>query len=261
MSLAEAVFQQRCDEAGMADVCVVASGYTRDTLIENGVEPHRIHVVPYGIDLDHAQAADRPPSGPFRVLFVGQFTQRKGIKYLLEAWKRLALPHAELVLAGRGGSDAQLLAKYEGSYRFTGAVSRDELTTLYQTSDVLCMPSLAEGFGLVYLEALAHGTPIIATPNTGAADIITDGEQGFIVGIRDVDALMERLAWCYDNRAELAEMRGKAHKLAKRYSWEAFRSNIVQTVGDASSGVSPDIAPAMSPIVAEDAALCGQPCK
>lgn len=239
MSLTAAVFQQRCDEARLADVCIVASGYTRDTLIDNGIEPDRIHVIPYGVDLDSARPPEHPPSGPFRVLFVGQFTQRKGIKYLLEAWKRLALPNAELVLAGRGGADTELLARYADIYRFTGAVSREEIQTLYQTSDVLCMPSLAEGFGLVYLEAMAHGTPVIATPNTGAADLVSDGEDGFIVGIRDVEALMQRLVWCYENRAELAEMRAGARRVAERHSWEAFRFRIVQTLASVDSVQEP----------------------
>ena len=230
LSITVQTFEDRSREALLADACIVASNYTRQTLIENGVEACRIQVVPYGVDLTQAMPPAHAPSGRFRVLFVGQVTQRKGIQYLLEAWKRLALPDAELVLAGRGGGDAALLAKYEGHFRCTGPVSADALRTLYQTSDLLCMPSLAEGFGLVYLESLAHGTPVIATPNTGAADLIHDGDEGFIVGIRDVEALMDRLRWCYEHRDALAAMRVKARQLAERHSWATFQRGIVDAL-------------------------------
>ncbi|GJG89042.1 hypothetical protein tb265_42230 [Gemmatimonadetes bacterium T265] len=239
MSLAPAVYAARCGEARLADLCIVASDYVRRTLVAQGVDGRRVRVVPYGVDLPDARPEPRDTGDTFRVLFVGQAIQRKGLSYLLEAWRRLALPNAELVLAGRGGTDDALIARYEGlfrpgSFRRTGPVSREALRALYQTSDVLCMPSLAEGFGLVYLEALAQGTPVVATPNTGVADLVRDGEEGFIVGVRDVDALAERLAWGHAHRGELAAMRGAARRLAERQSWAAFRRGLVRALGDAS---------------------------
>ena len=169
-------FEQLAGEARLADLCVASSGFTARTLAENGVDPARIRVVPYGVDLETLTPGPRPPRGPFRVLFVGQMVHRKGLGYLLEAWRSLALPDAELVLAGRGGLDRALLSRHEGSFRLAGDVSPAGLRELYRGSDVLCVPSLAEGFGLVYLEAMACGTPVIGTVNTGAADVVTEGE-------------------------------------------------------------------------------------
>lgn len=252
LSLARGVYEARCEEAAMADVCVVASDYTRRTLVAAGVDARRVRVVPYGVELPPGPPAERDPADTFRVLFVGQAIQRKGLSYLLDAWARLALPNAELVLAGRGGTDDALVARYAerfrpGSFRRTGPVSRAELRRLYETSDVLCMPSLAEGFGLVYLEAMAHGTPVIATPNTGAADLVRDAEDGFVVPVRDVDALAARLAWCHAHRGELAAMRAGARRLAERYSWGAFRRGVVAALGGGAStdtvpnGLTPDV--------------------
>ncbi len=232
MRMEEPAFARMCEEPHLADFCLVASEYTKATLVENGVDGSRVTVVPYGVDLERFRPAQEPPSGPFRVLFIGQMTQRKGLKHLLETWRQLALPNAELVLAGRGITDRALLARYEGTYTLRTGVSSGELRRLYQTSDVFCMPSLAEGFGLVYLEALACGTPVIATPNTGAADLVTDGQEGFIVGMRDVDALRERLAWCYEHRAELREMRPRARRLAERHSWPAFRKAVAGAMAE-----------------------------
>lgn len=223
-------FAQLSEESLMADRCMVASHYTKRTLIENGVLPERIDVIPYGVDLEQFQPAYKDPSGPFRVLFVGQMVQRKGLWYLLEAWRRMALPNAELVLAGRGNRDLRMLAEFEGEYQLRFAVTKRELVELYQSSDIFCVPSLVEGFGQVFLESLACGTPVVATPNTGAADLIRNGEEGFVVSLRSIDELRDRLEWAYTHRQELLEMRGKARKLAEKHTLEAFRRSITAQV-------------------------------
>lgn len=241
LSLDDKRFAQLSEEPLLAGMCLAASEFTKRTLVENGVSAEKIRVVPYGVDLtrfhpaasnEKSHGSDGASDAPFRVLFAGQMIQRKGLSYLLEAWKRLALPHAELILVGRGGADGHLLAKYEGLYQLKVASSVEHLRELYQTSDVCCLPSLIEGFGLVYLEALACGTPIIATPNTGAADMIRDGEEGFIVPIRDTQTLMEKLSWCYENRRELGEMRARARRVAERHTWEAFRGRIRSEIAE-----------------------------
>ena len=238
LSMPDDRFAQLCREPSMADACVAASGYTKRTLIENGVGADQVRVIPYGVDLELFSPPVKPreDANVFRVVFAGQMIQRKGLSYLLEAWRRLRLPQAELVIVGRGGSDAGLLAKYEGSFRLESSVSFERLRELYQTSDVCCVPSLVEGFGQVYLESLACGTPVIATPNTGAADFVPEAGAGFIVPIRDIDALSERLAWCHGHRAELAAMRVAARASAEAHTWDAFRRAIVDTVGDLETG-------------------------
>lgn len=201
--------------------------------MEHGVEASRIHVVPYGVDLEQFHPPAEPPAGPFRVLFVGQLTQRKGVKYLLEAWRELALPKAELVLVGRGHVDRQLLRPYEGSFRLELNVhSRARMRSLYQGSHVFCMPSLTESFGLVYLEAMACGTPVIGTPNTGAADVVRDGRDGFLVPIRRIEPLKERLLWCYENQAALMSFRAEARRRAETFSWTRFRRGIVEALAE-----------------------------
>lgn len=211
-----------------ADLCLVPSAYTGQGLVEQGVEPGRVRVVPYGVDLDVFRPADSPPADPFRVLFVGQLTQRKGLRDLLEAWAALALPRAELVLVGRGLRDRALLAAHEGRFRLeTDVHSRARMRELYASSHVFCMPSLVESFGLVYLESLACGTPVIGTPRTGAPDVVTEGESGFVVPASDPGSLAERLRWCYEHRGGgLMEMRAQARAAAERRSWATFRREV-----------------------------------
>lgn len=229
LSSDEPRFERLATEPHLADHCIVASNFTARTLIENGVPRDRVHRVPYGADVGPDEARGKR-SSTFRVLFVGQMVQRKGLEYLLKAWKKLRLPNAELVLAGRGRVDSKLLGAFGSQFAYMGDISEAKLEYLYNSSDIFCMPSLVEGFGLVYLEALARGLPIIATPNTGAADIIEDGREGFIVPIRNVEALAEKLEWAYRNRSALHEMRIAARSLAMQYSWTRFRAGIVNVL-------------------------------
>jgi glycosyltransferase involved in cell wall biosynthesis len=222
-------FDQLATEALIADHCIVASNFTKRTLIENGVPGQNVHVVPYGVDIGVREVRSKRTDS-FRVAFVGQMVQRKGLEYLLKAWKKLRLPKAELVLAGRGRIDTKLLGAFPSAFTYMKDLSDGELEELYDSSDLFCMPSLVEGFGLVYLEALARGVPVIATPNTGAADIVEDGREGFIVPIRDIDALAQKLEWAYANRPALAEMGAAARSLAEQYSWARFRAGIRESL-------------------------------
>ena len=238
-------FERLATEPHLAAGWITASSFTARTLVEQGIDADRVRVVGYGVDLDRLRPAAPPPRRPFRVLFVGQMTQRKGLSYLLEAWRQLALPDGELVLAGRGRVDRSLLARHEGRVVRREEVSDAELRTLYQRSHVFCMPSIAEGFGLVYLEALASGTPIIGTTHTGAADIIRDGQEGFILEPRDVAGLVARLRWCYDHPEELEGMRRAARDRAATFSWGAFRQRLadaVESLSEASDDTGADLA-------------------
>ena len=98
------------------------------------------------------------------------------------------------------------MAKYEGTFRYIGAVPRAELRKHYSQASVLVLPSIQDGFGLVQAQAMACGVPVIATENTGAADLFTDGVEGFIVPIRDARAIREKILALYENPATREEM-------------------------------------------------------
>jgi glycosyltransferase involved in cell wall biosynthesis len=229
LQLAEqgARFRQLATEPELADLCVVNSTFTKHSLVENGVSPNKIKLVPYGVDVAAFRPGSRPDDGRFRVLFVGSLIQRKGIKYLLEAWKQLALPNSQLILAGRGQVDSSLLSQYRGLFTHLPNVPPVKLVALYQQADLFCLPSLVEGFGLVLLEALACGTPVVASTHTGAVDLL-DGElQRLVVEPGSVAQLSERLRWCYDERCgRLAAMRPACRALAENHSWAAFRDRL-----------------------------------
>lgn len=138
---------ERCAaEAREADRVLAPSPYVRATLERHGVSPDRIVDLPYGVDSERFHPPATPRAGvPFRVLYVGQIGQKKGIRYLLDAMRRLALPGAELILVGTMvGSGAGLLP-YRGGYRHIPGVPYHEVHGLFQDADIFVYPSLHEG--------------------------------------------------------------------------------------------------------------------
>lgn len=216
---------ERCRlEALEADRVLVPSDYVRDTLVERGTAAERIAVLPYGVDIQRFQPAPRQDRKTFRLLFVGSLSQRKGIKYLLEAVRRLKLPEAELVLVGRMIGDAAAFRPYEGLFRRVAHVPYHEVHRLYTDADLFVYPSLHEGSAFATYEALASGLPVIATPNTGS--VVRDGVDGFLVPPRDVDALMAKIELLYRDRGRRDEMARNARARAEQFTWGAYRERL-----------------------------------
>ncbi|WP_428936769.1 glycosyltransferase family 4 protein [Fontivita pretiosa] len=227
------------DEAARADQLLTGSQFIRQSYIDNGHDPARIRVIPYGVDLHHfrplteaERAASQRQQGMFRVICVAQIVPRKGHIYLLEAWKRLKLPasQAELLLIGVLHENMRpLLARYADSFRHIPRVPHQQLREYYARSSVFVLPSVEDGFAYVVAEAMACGLPVITTHNTGAADLVSDGMDGFIVPIRCTEAIAQRLQLLYDDRALLERMGSAAlAKSRRQLSWENYAQRLIQ---------------------------------
>jgi starch synthase len=162
------------------------------------------------------------------VLFVGHLSQRKGIGYLLEAFRSLKLPNAELVLMGGLAGGGQGLAKYRDSFRHVAPVPHAELPEYYQQADIFVLPSLYEGSALVIYEALASGLPVITTPNSGS--VVRDGMEGFVVPIRDARAVAEKIARLYEDRALCQATGAQARRRAEEFPWSAYRRRLAEFI-------------------------------
>ncbi len=217
---------ERCRrEALEADRVLVPSDYVRTTLVERGTAPERIAVLPYGVDTERFRPQPRGERRKFRMLFVGNLSQRKGLKYLLEAVRRLALPDAELVLVGRIVGNAAALAPYADLFRHVPHVPYHEVHRLFADADLFVYPSLHEGSAFATYEALASGLPVIATPNTGS--VVRDGLDGYLVPPRDVDALMAKIELLYLEPARRAAMGESARRRAEEFTWTAYRDRLL----------------------------------
>jgi glycosyltransferase involved in cell wall biosynthesis len=220
---------ERCSmEAIAADKVLAASEYVRDSLITNGVSASRIVLCPYGVDIERFWPAVKIDNQPFQILFVGQLNQRKGIKYLLEAFKDLRLEKAELVLMGNVAGSGDGLKSYEGLFRHIRHVPYSELPKYYQSADIFVYPSLHEGSALAIYEALASGLPVITTPNSGS--VVRNGVEGFIVPIRDVEALKEKMLLLYQDRELRSRMSLQARKRAESFTWKDYRQRLGEIV-------------------------------
>jgi glycosyltransferase involved in cell wall biosynthesis len=211
----------------LADVLLAPSDYVVACLLEAGVPERRILKVPYGVD----PATFRRDGGTraddvFRAIFVGRLGRRKGVPYLLEAWRRLALPRAELLLVGEVDADArESLRRYAGLYRFVGPHPKHEVHRFFQHSDVFVFPSLAEGSAYVTYEALASELPLVTTPNSGS--VIRNGIEGFHIDPGDIDGLCDRIRFLYDHPEVRRSMGARGRDLIQRcYTWRHYRERI-----------------------------------
>lgn len=207
-----------------ADGILVPSDYVRDTLVARGAAPERILVLPYGVDIERFRPGPSRPREAFRILFVGQLSQRKGIRYLLEAVKRLNIRNAELVLVGKMLGNESAFAPYRDIFRHVAHVPYHEVHRLFQEADIFVYPSLHEGSAFATYEALASGLPIVTTRNAGS--VARNGQEGFIVPIRDIEALMDRIERLYRDPGLRAEMAEAARKRATDFTWAHYRARL-----------------------------------
>jgi starch synthase len=192
----------------MSNAITVGSMFARRSFLEEGVPPEKVHVIPYGVRLEAFARETEPSTDSFDVLFAGSISLRKGVPYLLEAFRQLRHPAKRLRLAGAmDASMKHVLSRLpQEDVEFLGPLPRPELARWMGLSHVLVLPSIEDGFGLVMAEAMACGCPVISSTNTGGEDLYTDGKEGFIVPIRDAAAIACRMQQMADDRATQRRM-------------------------------------------------------
>jgi glycosyltransferase involved in cell wall biosynthesis len=212
-------------ETDAADLVVVGSPFAAESFA-GVVPPDRIAVVPYGVDTTSFTPASTAEgtTGKLRVLFAGQLTQRKGIAYVLEAMGELDPSRFELTLVGPVIGSGRGLGKYEGCFVHRSVRPKD-MPQVYQSADVLVLPSIAEGSANVVLEAMACGLPVIVTPNAGA-NAVTDGIEGFVVPIRSPEAVASRLELLGSDHELRARMGNAARVRSTEFQWSDFRKSL-----------------------------------
>jgi glycosyltransferase involved in cell wall biosynthesis len=213
-------------ELALADYITIPSAFVRESMSAQGFPLSKLIEIPFGVDLAKFSPSPSPKTGrPVRFIFAGQVSIRKGVPYLLEAWKRLKLPDSELWLSGGVTSDFAAIrhrwANVEG-IRFLGYSSM--LPTVFQQCDVFVFPTIEEGSALVTYEALASSLPVITTPNAGS--IVRDGQEGYIVPVRDIDALCERMERLWESSLLREAMAHAARHRAEQYGWDRYQRDL-----------------------------------
>jgi glycosyltransferase involved in cell wall biosynthesis len=210
-----------------ADAIICSSAFTRRSLVEAGCDENRCHVIPYGIDVPAASGARPQPHG-FEAVFVGSGGQRKGLHHLLLAWQRASLPpHSRLTVITRAiDRGIARLAREVRGVEILENLSAADRDAFYARSHVMVMPSLVEGFGQVYLEALAHGCPVLGTAHSALPDLGSEADGIFLVSPGDVDQLTAKLEALARRLPAEPNLRAAARATAARLPWSAFRRRV-----------------------------------
>jgi glycosyltransferase involved in cell wall biosynthesis len=218
------------EEIALADHVACGSAFVKSTMIDRGVAADKVTVISYGVS-----AAQFTPTGAPRVngglglLFVGHFGVRKGAWYLLQALARLKhLPGLTLTIVGKRTVDDRYTARVASMLRPMSHVPREQMPAIYQQADVVVLPTLFEGSSVATYEALAAGVPVITTPNAGS--VVRDGVDGFIVPVRDADALAQRIEHLYADVTLRRAMAGQARARALEFPWERYQQGAVRLV-------------------------------
>jgi len=213
-----------------ADVILCGSEFVKEGIASCRGPADRCKVVPYGVEAPASRiASEREPrrGGPLRVLTVGEVGLRKGSPYVVEAARRFGGP-AEFRLVGQINllrAQRQRVAQW---VQLTGAVPRCDIVEHYRWADVFLLPSLWEGSATVTYEAMAHGLPVIATPNTGT--VVRDGIDGFIVPVRDTDAIVALLQTLASHPEQLRALSGQALRRAEEFNLSGYATRLVQAL-------------------------------
>ncbi len=221
---------KRLEEYQAADAISVPSRFVQQTFVERGFSPAKVPVIPYGVDLSLFHPGPKADQ-VFRIVYAGGMTVRKGLPYLLQALAEVAAwPGCEVMLIGSVQPELKpILARYGERFRTLPYLPRSELGHYLSQGSVFVQSSILEGLSLVMAQAMACGLPVIATHNTGAEDLFTDGVEGFIVPARDPRAITERVLHLRENPTVRENMAEAALKRVRQLGgWETYGERATQ---------------------------------
>jgi glycosyltransferase involved in cell wall biosynthesis len=224
---AEKMLDRQKAEWALADLIICGSQFVKDALIASGGPGERAVVVPYGVDKSFPVLQRPARSGPLRVLTVGGVRLQKGSQYVVEAAKRLK-DKAVFRMVGEIHLNNQVIMDASKFVQFCGVVPRSEILQHYEWADVFLFPSICEGSAGVTYEALSTGLPVICTPNAGS--VVRDQEDGFIVPIRNVEEIVEKIEIFSSNRKLLASMSMAAAARRQYISTEAYGARLINAL-------------------------------
>jgi phosphatidylinositol alpha-mannosyltransferase len=202
--------------------------------------PGYYNIIPNGVDVEHFSPDVSPMEefcdGKLNILFVSRLEKRKGLPHLLASFKQVKreIPNSRLIIVGPG---TRLRRGYEREVRksglqdvvFTGLVSYEELPRYYKTADIFCAPATGqESFGIILLEAMALGKPIVASNIEGYANVLAHNAEGLLTPPGDKDMLTRALLSLLTDESLRREMGARGRVKALEYSWERIAQNVLK---------------------------------
>jgi len=208
--------------------------------------PGDYNIIPHGVDTERFSPEIAPVEdfcdGKLNILFVSRLEKRKGITYLLKAFKRVKeeIPQSRIIIVGPGNKTRYQELVNTMNLKdvvFTGGVSHSDLPRYYRTADIFCIPATGqESFGIVLLEAMAAGKPIVASNIPGFAGVLTHGAEGLLVTPRDDEALADALLSLLKDQDLRQQMGSNGRSKAERHSWESIAQRTVDFYVESANG-------------------------
>lgn len=230
-----AIEQQELEQA---HAIVVASEFSKQSLLENGIPANKIHVNPYGVNCHQFAPKEKYRiNKKIRFVFVGRVDARKGVAWLMETMQQMPLDTFEVELVGVITEDFKQYIESFGysNVIITGKVPHTALPEILRKADVFLFPSFFEGFGLVIPEAMSCGLPVITTTATCGPDVITEGEEGYVIEPGNNTALITAMNYFIHNPSLIEKMGKKARATAEQLTWDAYGdrwNKIIDTLTD-----------------------------
>lgn len=214
--------ERRLAEIEMADQIWCPSNLVKDSLLQQGVDASKLFVVHPGIDLERFQQNGRAPSSRFKLVFVGGVCVQKGVIILLDALRRIRYTDVEVVLNGAvepAVLDWLTTVQPElRQKRIEVVIDPGDPVRHLSDASAFVLPSMHDAFGIVVLEAMAAGLPVITSNQTGAKDLVEEGANGFVVPAGDADALADKIETLYEDGELRRRMGQRSSETARRFS-------------------------------------------
>lgn len=203
----------------------------------------RYTIIPNGVDYDRfikAEPIDELCDGRPNILFVGRPEKRKGLGYLIRAYPTIknAFPEARILVAGAGDWQRDRYRAYAEAHGlsdilFLGWQSDEVMPSLYKSARIFCSPATGgESFGIVLLEAMAAGVPVVASDIEGYRDVVSNGKQGLLVPPRNEEALAEAICKLLQDPTTGTEMGAAGQAWALHFAWPQVASRILHFYGE-----------------------------
>lgn len=222
-----------------ADIITANSNYTKNSILSiNKSIENRLIILPMGIDIERFAGKSKnvsdKPSIQRNILSIGRLVEKKGVKYLIMAMEEIIkmYPDARLLIGGDGPEKENLVTlcrmlKLDENVKFLGYIPEDRMPQVYASADIFVLPSIVtrhgdtEGLGVVLLEAIASGIPVIGSDIGGIPDIIEDGKTGLLVEPKSADDLAKKIIFLFSNKTFSDNLTKNARDLLNvKYSWD-----------------------------------------
>ena len=222
------------EEYAQSDIILVPSRFVKNTFENKYLK--KIRVLEFGVNtkIFFRDYKIRKREKYFDILYLANKSVRKGFHYVLEAFKKFAHPHKRLHIIGSNTSDKGFFQSKIGDDKMIiyGHIDHLKLNNIINICHVYILPSIEDGFATSILQVASAGCPVIVTENTGSSDFVRNSNCGYVIAIRSVDEILEKLIFLQENKDVLDELSLNGQNFSKKNNWEIYFDKLDEIVNE-----------------------------